>query len=30
MGAYAEARVHFALSQGPSFVTIPITFGITF
>lgn len=30
MGAYAEARVHFALSQGPSFVTVPITFGITF
>ena len=30
MGAYAEARVHFALNQGPSFVTIPITFGITF
>lgn len=30
MGAYAEARVHFALSQGPSFVTIPVTFGITF
>lgn len=30
MGAYAEARVHFALAQGPSFVTVPITFGITF
>jgi hypothetical protein len=30
VGAYAEARVHFALAQGPSFVTIPITFGITF
>src|SRR5881227_2092838 len=30
MGAYAEARLHFALSQGPSFVTIPITFGVTF
>jgi hypothetical protein len=30
MGAYAEARVHFALNQGPSFVTIPVTFGITF
>jgi hypothetical protein len=30
MGAFAEARVHFALSQGPSFVTIPVTFGITF
>jgi len=30
MGAFAEARVHFALSQGPSFVTVPITFGITF
>jgi hypothetical protein len=30
MGAYAEARMHFALAQGPSFVTIPITFGITF
>jgi Outer membrane protein beta-barrel domain len=30
MGAYAEARLHFALTQGPSFVTIPITFGITF
>lgn len=29
-GAYAEARVHFALAQGPSFVTIPVTFGITF
>jgi hypothetical protein len=30
VGAYAEARLHFALAQGPSFVTIPITFGITF
>lgn len=30
MGAYAEARLHFALNQGPSFVTIPVTFGITF
>lgn len=30
MGAYAEARIHFALAQGPSFVTIPVTFGITF
>lgn len=30
VGAYAEARIHFALAQGPSFVTIPITFGITF
>jgi hypothetical protein len=30
MGAYAEARLHFALSQGPSFVTVPVTFGITF
>ena len=30
MGAYAEARLHFALAQGPSFVTIPITFGISF
>jgi hypothetical protein len=30
MGAYAEARLHFALSEGPSFVTVPITFGITF
>ena len=30
VGAYAEARVHFALAQGPSFVTVPITFGITF
>src|SRR3982751_6781663 len=30
MGAYAEARVHFALAQGPSFVTVPITYGITF
>jgi hypothetical protein len=30
MGAFAEARVHFALNQGPSFVTIPVTFGITF
>jgi hypothetical protein len=30
MGAFAEARVHFALSQGPSFVAIPVTFGITF
>jgi hypothetical protein len=30
MGAYAEARMHFALAQGPSFVTIPITFGISF
>ncbi|HKW49994.1 MAG TPA: hypothetical protein VJN70_21220 [Gemmatimonadaceae bacterium] len=30
VGAFAEARVHFALAQGPSFVTIPITFGITF
>jgi hypothetical protein len=29
-GAYAEARVHFALAQGPSFVTIPVTFGIMF
>ena len=30
MGAYAEVRAHFALTQGPSFVTIPITFGLTF
>jgi hypothetical protein len=30
MGAYAEARLHFALAQGASFVTIPITFGISF
>jgi hypothetical protein len=30
VGAYAEARIHFALAQGPSFVTVPITFGITF
>ncbi|PYP66027.1 MAG: hypothetical protein DMD26_09125 [Gemmatimonadetes bacterium] len=30
VGAYAEARLHFALTQGPSFVTIPITFGVTF
>lgn len=30
VGAYAEARLHFALAQGPSFVTIPITFGVTF
>jgi hypothetical protein len=30
MGAYAEARLHFALAQGPSFVTIPVTFGISF
>ena len=30
MGAYAEVRVHFALTQGASFVTIPITFGLTF
>ena len=30
MGAYAEARVHFALKQGASFVTIPVTFGVTF
>jgi Outer membrane protein beta-barrel domain len=30
VGAYAEARVHVALNQGPSFVTIPVTFGITF
>lgn len=30
IGAYAEARLHFALAQGPSFVTIPITFGVTF
>lgn len=30
MGAYAEARVHFALNQGPSFVSIPVTFGVTF
>ena len=30
VGAYAEARVHFALAQGPSFVTVPITFGVTF
>jgi len=30
VGAYAEARLHFALAQGTSFVTIPITFGVTF
>jgi hypothetical protein len=30
VGAYAEARLHFALAQGPSFVTVPITFGVTF
>jgi Outer membrane protein beta-barrel domain len=30
IGAYAEARLHFAISQGASFVTIPVTFGITF
>lgn len=30
MGAYAEVRMHFALAQGPSFLTIPITFGISF
>jgi hypothetical protein len=30
MGAYAEARLHFALTQGPSFVTVPVTFGVTF
>lgn len=30
MGAYAEARVHAAITQGPAFVTIPISFGITF
>ena len=30
VGAYAEARLHFAMTQGPSFVTVPITFGITF
>lgn len=30
MGAYAEARLHFALNQGPSFVTVPVTFGVTF
>ena len=30
VGAYAEARLHFALAQGPSFVTIPVTFGVTF
>jgi len=30
VGAYAEARLHFAIAQGPSFVTIPVTFGITF
>ena len=30
MGAYAEIRVHAAITQGPSFVTVPITFGITF
>jgi len=30
MGAYAEIRVHAALSQGPSYVTIPLTFGVTF
>ena len=30
MGAYAEARLHFALKQGASFVTVPVTFGITF
>jgi hypothetical protein len=30
MGAYAEVRLHAALTQGPSFVTLPITFGITF
>jgi hypothetical protein len=30
MGAYAEARLHFALSQGPSFIAVPVTFGITF
>src|SRR5262249_22862519 len=30
MGAYAEVRVHAALSQGPGFVTVPVAFGITF
>jgi hypothetical protein len=30
MGAYAEVRLHAALSQGPSYVTIPLTFGLTF
>ena len=30
MGAYAEARLHFALKQGASFVTGPVTFGVTF
>ena len=30
MGAYAEIRVHTAITQGPSYVTVPITFGITF
>lgn len=30
MGAYAEVRVHTALTQGPSYVTVPITFGLTF
>lgn len=30
MGAYAEARLHFALKQGASFVTVPVTFGVTF
>lgn len=30
VGAYAEIRVHTAITQGPSFVTVPLTFGLTF
>jgi hypothetical protein len=30
MGAFAEIRAHAALTQGASYVSIPLTFGITF
>ncbi|HKO16680.1 MAG TPA: outer membrane beta-barrel protein [Gemmatimonadaceae bacterium] len=30
MTAFAEIRAHTALTQGPSYVTIPLTFGVTF
>lgn len=30
IGAYAEIRVHTALTQGASYVTVPLSFGITF